>query len=64
MAWSCVDADCPSTAPFVAAHKAAFLIEYGDESRTAAVCPKARSLGLSAILKRDANLDAFRVGCP
>jgi len=64
MAWSCVDADCPSTAPFVAAHKAAFLIEDGDESRTAAVCPKARSLGLSAILKRDANLDAFRVGCP
>jgi hypothetical protein len=64
MAWSCLDADCPSTAPFVAAGKAAFLIEYGDETRAAAVCPKARGLGLSAILKRDANLDAFRVGCP
>ena len=64
VAWSCLDADCPSTAPFVAAGKAAFLIEYGDETRAAAVCPKARSLGLSAILKRDANLDAFRVGCP
>ena len=51
-------------APFVAARKAAFLIEYGDETRAAAVCPKALSLGLSAILKRDANLDAFRVGCP
>jgi hypothetical protein len=64
IAWSCVDADCPSAAPFVAAHKAAFLIEYGDETRAAAVCPKARSLGLSAIIKRDANLDAFRIGCP
>jgi hypothetical protein len=54
----------PVGAPFVAARKAAFLIEYGDESRAAAVCPKALSLGLSAILKRDANLDAFRIGCP
>jgi hypothetical protein len=64
IAFSCVDADCPTAAPFVAAHKAAFLVEYGDESRAAAVCPKARSLGLSAIIKRDANLDAFRIGCP
>jgi hypothetical protein len=64
VAWSCLDADCPSAAPFVAAGKAAFLIEYGDETRAAAVCPKARSLGLSAIIKRDGNLDAFRVGCP
>jgi hypothetical protein len=64
IAFSCVDTDCPSAAPFVAARKAAFLIEYGDESRAAAVCPKALSLGLSAILKRDANLDAFRIGCP
>jgi hypothetical protein len=64
VAWSCVDTDCPTAAPFVAAHKAAFLIEYGDETRAAAVCPKALSLGLSAIIKRDANLDAFRVGCP
>jgi hypothetical protein len=64
IAFSCVDTDCPSAAPFVGAHKAAFLVEYGDETRAAAVCPKARSLGLSAILKRDANLDAFRIGCP
>jgi hypothetical protein len=41
-----------------------FLIEYGDETRAADVCPKARALGLSAIIKRDGNLDAFRVGCP
>ena len=64
IASSCVDADCPTAVPFVAAHKAAFLIEYGDGSRADAVCSKARTLGLSAILKRDANLDAFRVGCP
>ena len=64
IAFSCVDTDCPSAAPFVAVRKAAFLIEYGDESRAAAVCPKALTLGLSAILKRDANLDAFRIGCP
>jgi hypothetical protein len=64
IASSCVDADCPTAAPFVAARKAAFLIEYGDASRVDAVCSKARTLGLSAILKRDANLDAFRLGCP
>jgi hypothetical protein len=63
VARSCVDAGCPTAAPFVAARKAALLIEYGDETSAAAVCPKALSLGLSAILKRDANLDAFRVGC-
>ena len=55
---------CASAAPFVGARKAAFLIEYGDESRVAEVCPKARGLGLSAIIKRNGNLDAFRVGCP
>jgi hypothetical protein len=50
--------------PFVGARKAAFLIEYGDESRLAEVCPKARGLGLSAIIKRNGSLDAFRAGCP
>jgi hypothetical protein len=61
---SCIDTDCPPAAPFVGAGKAAFLIEYGDASRVAAVCPKATALGLSAILKRNSDLDAFRVGCP
>ena len=50
--------------PFIGARKPVFLIEYGDETRAADVCPKARALGLSAIIKRDGNLDAFRVGCP
>jgi hypothetical protein len=62
--WSCISSSCAAAAPFVAAKKAAFLIEYGDQSRTAEVCPKAKDLGLSAIIKRNANLDAFRVGCP
>jgi hypothetical protein len=50
--------------PFTGASKPVFLIEYGDETQVPAVCPKARGLGLSAIIKRDASLDAFRVGCP
>jgi len=62
--WSCIDTDCASAAPFTAARKAAFLVEYGDESRVDEVCPRAAALGLSAIIKRNSNLDAFRVGCP
>jgi hypothetical protein len=62
--WSCLDTGCPAAAPYVAAGKAAFLVEYGDETRATVVCPGARALGLSAIIKRDASLDAFRVGCP
>jgi hypothetical protein len=64
MAWSCVAlAQCGVTSPFVKAGKAAFLVEIGDASRVSEVCPQAKSLGLSAIIKKQA-LDAFRVGCP
>lgn len=62
--WSCLATNCPSAAPFVSARKAAFFIEYGDAAKVAEVCPKAKDLGLSAIIKRNASLDAFRVGCP
>jgi hypothetical protein len=62
--FSCLDSNCPAADPFVKAGKAAFLIEYGDGSRAADVCPRARTLGLSAVIKRDSNLDAFRGGCP
>ncbi len=62
--WTCLDTDCAPASPFIGASKPVFLIEYGDETRVADVCPKARALGLSAIIKRDGNLDAFRVGCP
>jgi hypothetical protein len=61
---SCVATNCAPATHFVGARKAAFLIEYGDESRAAEVCPKAKELGLSAIIKRNGDLDAFRVGCP
>jgi hypothetical protein len=64
VAWSCLDTSCPSATPFVSAKKAAFLIEYGDATRAAAVCPRAKALGLSATIKRDSDLDSFRVGCP
>ena len=62
--WTCLDTNCAPASPFTGASKAVFLIEYGDETQVPVVCPKARSLGLSAIIKRDASLDAFRVGCP
>jgi len=62
--WTCLDTNCAPASPFTGASKPVFLVEYGDETRVPAVCPKARSLGLSAIIKRDGDLDAFRVGCP
>ena len=62
--WSCLLMDCPSAAPFLSAGKAALLVEYGDEARAGEVCPLAESLKLSVIIKRNANLDAFRVACP
>jgi len=62
--FSCLASNCAAAAPFVGARKAAFLIEYGDETRVPEVCPKARDLGLSAIIKKNADLDAFRTGCP
>ncbi len=62
--WSCLTMGCAAATPFVSAHKPALLVEYGDETRAATVCPAAKRLKLSAIIKRSAELDAFRVGCP
>jgi hypothetical protein len=62
--WSCLDTSCAPASPFIGAGKAAFLVEYGDQNRVADVCPRAKGLGLSAIIKRNSDLDAFRVGCP
>jgi hypothetical protein len=62
--WSCLTRQCDVAAPFVNARKEAFLVEFGSASRVGEVCPLAKTLGLSAIIKRDALLDAFRVGCP
>ena len=60
--WDCIATQCGPATPFVQAGKAAFLVETGDASRVPEVCPVAKSLGLSAIIKNH-NLDAFRVGC-
>lgn len=62
--WSCADTGCPQAAPFTAAGKPALLVEFGDADRAAEVCPRADELKLSAIVKRNANFDAFRAGCP
>jgi hypothetical protein len=62
--WSCIDSGCSAAAPFTALAKPVLVIEYGDETRAAEVCPKAKAAGLSAIIKRDSDLDAYRAGCP
>jgi hypothetical protein len=61
--WSCVDAGCAAASPFVAVGKPVFVVEFGDSSLAANVCPKASALGLSAVIKNQ-SLDAFRGGCP
>jgi hypothetical protein len=61
--WSCLGSQCDMVSPFVKAGKPSFLVEIGDATRVAEVCPPAKALGLSAIIKRR-SLDAFRVGCP
>jgi hypothetical protein len=63
--WSCLGdtTPCDMVSPFVKAGKTSFLVELGDATRVAEVCPSAKALGLSAIIKRP-SLDAFRVGCP
>ncbi|HET9958590.1 MAG TPA: endo alpha-1,4 polygalactosaminidase [Polyangiaceae bacterium] len=62
--WSCVESGCLAAAPFLTAAKPAFVIEYGDAARAAELCPRAQELGLSAVIKRNADLDAYRAGCP
>lgn len=61
--WSCVDAGCGGAAPFLAAGKPVFDVEFGGSDLAVSVCPKAQALGLSAVIKNQA-LDAFRGGCP
>lgn len=45
------------------AGKPVFVVEVGDETDVAAVCPAAAALGLPAIIK-DSNYTAFRIECP
>lgn len=53
---------CAAWQPFISAGKAVFLVEFGTETDAATLCPQAKSLGFSLIIKHS-NLDAFRVGC-
>jgi hypothetical protein len=61
--WSCLDTQCAAASPFLNAGKTAFLVEIGDASRAPQVCPAAKGLGLSAVIKHQ-SLDAYRGGCP
>lgn len=58
---------CEEVMPFIAAGKAVFAVEYTDEWTFAQfqsrVCPQARRLGFSLILKKR-ELDAWRQVCP
>ncbi|MEJ0010555.1 MAG: endo alpha-1,4 polygalactosaminidase [Alphaproteobacteria bacterium] len=53
-------------APFTAAGKPVFDLEYRDEGmRPARFCPQAKKLGITALLKRSSSkLDSFREACP
>jgi len=58
---------CGAMVPFIAAGKAVFAAEYSDEWTVTQfhdkVCPRAKTMGFSAILK-DRDLDAWRRDCP
>jgi hypothetical protein len=56
-------AECDALAPFPAAGKAVFHVEYGDAALAAAVCPATAPLGFSTLIKK-LELDAWRVACP
>ena len=55
---------CEEISPFIAAGKAVFAAEYTDTGvDLAEICPRARELGFSLILK-NRDLDAFQESCP
>jgi hypothetical protein len=54
--------ECAALAPFVAAGKAVFHVEYVDASRLDEVCAETVPLGFSTILKK-VELDAWRRAC-
>jgi hypothetical protein len=55
--------ECQLLAPFIAAGKAVFHVEYGGQALAQTVCPKTRPLGFSTLIKK-LDLDAWRVACP
>jgi hypothetical protein len=53
--------ECAALAPFIAAGKAVFHVEYKGDA--AAICAATKPLGFST-LKKHLDLDAYRVACP
>jgi len=54
--------ECDLLSPFIAAGKAVFQVEYGDETLADSICPQANTRNLDTIIKNP-DLDAWRVGC-
>jgi len=54
--------ECSALAPFIAADKAVFHVEYGPDKLARTVCPMAKTLGFDTLIK-NVDLDARRVAC-
>lgn len=54
--------ECDELAPFIAAGKAVFHVEYGTQALAASVCPDANARRFDTLIK-SATLDAWRVAC-
>jgi hypothetical protein len=55
-------AHCGALAPFVAAQKVVFAVEFGTEADLPSICPLAQAAGVNALIK-NRSLDAFRAPC-
>jgi len=55
--------ECDLLTPFIQAGKAVFQVEYGSASLANTVCPQAKQMQLSSVIK-NLDLDAWRVACP
>jgi hypothetical protein len=56
--------ECDKLAPFIAAGKAVFHVEYSDVTNAATVCPQTQPLQFSTLIKHRSPVDAWRVACP
>lgn len=54
--------ECDRLAPFIAAGKAVFHVEYGDAALAAKVCPDANARKFDTLIKNK-SLDRFRIAC-
>ncbi len=54
--------ECAALAPFIAANKAVFHVEYGAAALATTVCPKTNALRFDTLIK-NLDLDAWRVAC-